>query len=68
MRRGSPRYNCRDKQTAEVHGFHFFLIAMKPGFVRGNIHRDGGYSPHFALFPEGSLDEHLNRRICFGLT
>ena len=32
---------------------------MKPGFVRGNIHRDGGYSPHFAYFPEGSLDEHL---------
>jgi len=49
----------RDKRTAVVHGFHFFLIAMKPGFVRGNIHHDGGYSPHFAYFPEGSLDEHL---------
>jgi hypothetical protein len=32
---------------------------MKPGFVRGNIHDDGGYSPHFAYFPEGSMDEHL---------
>ena len=49
----------RDKRTAVVHGFHFFLIAMKPGFVRGNIHHDGGYSPHFAYFPEGSLDEYL---------
>jgi hypothetical protein len=32
---------------------------MKPGFARGNIHHDGGYSPHFAYFPEGSLDEYL---------
>ncbi|MGA3335495.1 MAG: hypothetical protein ABSC62_15180 [Terracidiphilus sp.] len=56
---GLAQVQLRDKRTAEVHGFHFFLIAMKPGFVRGNIHRDGGYSPHFAFFPEGSLDEHL---------
>jgi hypothetical protein len=32
---------------------------MKPGFARGNIHHNGGYSPHFAYFPEGSLDEYL---------
>ena len=56
---GLAQVQLRDQRTAEVHGFHFFLIAMKPGFVRGNIHRDGGYSPHFAYFPEGSLDEHL---------
>ncbi|MGA2206861.1 MAG: hypothetical protein ABSG10_09020, partial [Terracidiphilus sp.] len=56
---GLAQVQLRDKRTAEVHGFHFFLIAMKPGFVRGNIHRDGGYSPHFAFFPEDSLDEHL---------
>ncbi len=56
---GLSQVQLRDKRTAEVHGFHFFLIAMKPGFVRGNIHRDGGYSPHFACFPEGSLDQHL---------
>jgi len=56
---GLSQVQLRDKRTAEVHGFHFFLIAMKPGFVRGNIHRDGGYSPHFACFPVGSLDEHL---------
>ena len=56
---GLPQVQLRDKQTEEVHGFHFFLIAMKPGFVRGSIHRDGGYSPHFAYFPEGSLDERL---------
>jgi hypothetical protein len=56
---GLPQVQIRDKQTAVVHGFHFFLIAMKPGFVRGRIHHDGGYSPHFAYFPEGSLDEHL---------
>jgi hypothetical protein len=56
---GLPQVQLRDKWTAIVHGFHFFLIAMKPGFVRGRIHHDGGYSPHFAYFPEGSLDEHL---------
>src|ERR1700739_3507862 len=56
---GLPQVQLRDKRTAVVHGFHFFLIAMKPGFVRGKIHHDGGYSPHFAYFPEGSLDEYL---------
>ncbi|MGA3136078.1 MAG: hypothetical protein ABSC88_08810 [Terracidiphilus sp.] len=56
---GLPQVQLRDNQTALVHGFHFFLIAMKPGFVRGNIHHDGGYSPHFAYFPEASIDEHL---------
>jgi hypothetical protein len=56
---GQPQVQLRDKTTEEVHGFHFYLIAMQPGFARGNIHLDGGYSPHFAYFPEGSLDEHL---------
>ena len=56
---GLSQIQLRDNRTAEIHGFHFFLIAMKPGFVRGNLHRDGGYSPHFAYFPEDSLDEHL---------
>jgi hypothetical protein len=56
---GLPQVQLRDNRTALVHGFHFFLIAMKPGFVRGNIHHDGGYSPHFAYFPEGSMDKHL---------
>jgi hypothetical protein len=56
---GLSQVQLRDKRTALVHGFHFFLIAMKPGFVRGNIHHDGGYSPHFAYFPEGSVDEYL---------
>lgn len=56
---GRPQVQLRDKRTAIAHGFHFFLIAMKPGFVRGNIHHDGGYSPHFAYFPEGSLDRHM---------
>jgi hypothetical protein len=56
---GLDQVQLRDNRTAVVHGFHFFLIAMKPGFVRGKIHRDGGYSSHFAYFPEGSLDEHL---------
>jgi hypothetical protein len=56
---GRPQVQLRDNLTGIVHGFHFFLLAMKPEFVRGNIHHDGGYSPHFAYFPEGSLDEHL---------
>lgn len=56
---GLPQVQLRDNRTALVHGFHFFLIAMKPGFVRGNIHHDGGYSPHFAYFPESSLEQHL---------
>jgi hypothetical protein len=56
---GQPQVQLRDQRTDAVHGFHFFLIAMKPGFVRGNIHQDGGYSPHFAYFPEDSVDEHL---------
>jgi hypothetical protein len=56
---GLPQVQLRDKRTEIVHGFHFFLIAMKPGFVRGNIHYDGGYSPHFAYLPERSLDEYL---------
>ncbi len=56
---GRPQVQLRDNRTEEAHGFHFYLIAMKPGFARGNIHRDGGYSPHFAYFPEGSMDEHL---------
>jgi hypothetical protein len=56
---GQSQVQLRDAKTDEIHGFHFFLIAMKPGFVRGNLHRDGGYSPYFAYFPERSLDEHL---------
>jgi hypothetical protein len=56
---GVPQVQLRDIGTGDVHGFHFFLTAMKPGFVRGNLHDDGGYSPHFAYFPEGSLNEHL---------
>jgi len=56
---GVPQVQLRDIGTGEVHGFHFFLTAMKPGFVRGNLHEDGGYSPHFAYFPEESLNEHL---------
>ena len=56
---GLAQIQLRDKRTEVVHGFHFFLIAMKPGFVRGNLHLDGAYSPHFAYFPEDSLDEHL---------
>ncbi len=56
---GQAQVQLRDKRTEAIHGFHFFLIAMKPGFVQGNIHQDGGYSPHFAYFPESSVDEHL---------
>ncbi len=56
---GQPQVQLLDKQTEEVHGFHFFLIAMKRGFVRGNLHLGGGYSPHFAYFPEDSLDQYL---------
>jgi hypothetical protein len=56
---GLHQVQLRDTRTALPHGFHFFLIAMKPGYLRGNIHHDGGYSPHFSYFPEGSLDEHL---------
>jgi hypothetical protein len=56
---GLAQVQLRDVRTAVVHGFHFFLIAMKPGFVRGKIHRDGGYSSHYAYFPEGSVDEYL---------
>jgi len=56
---GQDQVQLREIENGNVHGFHFFLIAMKPGFVRGSLHRDGGYSPHFAYFPEGSLDEHL---------
>ena len=56
---GLDQVQLRDNRTAEVHGFHFFLIAMNSGFVRGKIHCDGGYSPHFAFFPESSLNEHL---------
>ena len=56
---GQAQVQLRDKRSGDVHGFHLFLIAMKPGFARGNIHRDGGYSPHLAYFPESSLDEHL---------
>jgi hypothetical protein len=56
---GQAQVQLRDAQNGVVHGFHFFLLAMKPGFVRGNIHKDGGYSPHFAFFPEGSMDAPL---------
>jgi hypothetical protein len=56
---GLGQVQLREVGTGQVHGFHFFLITMKPGFVRGKIHRDGGYSPYFAFFPESSLDEHL---------
>jgi hypothetical protein len=56
---GLAQVQLRDLRSGIAHGFHFFLIAMKPGFVRGNIHHDGGYSPHFAYFPENSLDEYL---------
>lgn len=56
---GRPQVQLRDLRTQAVHGFHLFLIAMKPGFVRAKLHRDGGYSPHYAYFPDGSIDEHL---------
>ena len=56
---GVAQVQLRDIGTGEIHGFHFFLTAMKPGFVRGNLHEDGGYSPHFAYFPESSLDAYL---------
>jgi len=56
---GRSQVQLQEVGTGAVHGFHFFLIAAKPGFVRGNLHRDGGYSPHFAYFPDGYLDEHL---------
>ena len=56
---GLPQVQLRDNRTAEVHGFHFYLIAMKPGFAGRNIHGEGGYAPHFAYFPEASMDEHL---------
>ena len=56
---GMDQVQLRDLRTGGIHGFHFFLIAMKPGFARGNLHRDGAYSPHFAYFPEGSVNEHL---------
>ena len=56
---GQPQVQLRDQQSSYVHGFHFYLAAMKPGFVRGNIHLDGGYSPHYSYFPEDSLDEYL---------
>jgi hypothetical protein len=57
--RGLPQVQVRDHRTGRVHGFHIFLIGLKPGFVRGNIHHDGGYSPHYAYFPEGSIDKYL---------
>jgi hypothetical protein len=57
--RGQPQVQLRELQTKAVHGFHFFLIAMKPGFLKGNPHEDGGYMPHYSYFPEGSLDRHL---------
>jgi hypothetical protein len=56
---GRSQVQLQEVGTGAVHGFHFFLIAMRTGFVRGDLHRDGGYSPHYAYFPEGSLDEHL---------
>lgn len=56
---GLSQVQLRDTKTGVPHGFHFFLIAMKPGFVRGSLHHDGGYSPHFSYFPQHSIDEHL---------
>jgi hypothetical protein len=56
---GLPQVQLRDHKSGLAHGFHFYLIPMKPGFARGSLHLDGGYSPHFAYFPENSLDEHL---------
>ncbi len=56
---GRPQVQLRDLRTGVVHGFHLFLIAMHPGFVRADLHHDGGYSPHYAYFPENSMDEHL---------
>jgi hypothetical protein len=56
---GEPQVQLRDIRTGDIHGFHFFLTAMTPGFVRGSLHEDGGYSPHLSYFPEWSLNEHL---------
>lgn len=63
---GQPQVQLRDRHTAVAHGFHFFLIAMKPGFVRGNIHRDGGYSPHFAFFPRARSTRTWSPPACSG--
>ncbi len=58
---GRPQIQFRDAKSNAIHGFHLFLVGMKPGFVRAHLHRDGGYSPHYAYFPEGSMDDHLER-------
>jgi hypothetical protein len=57
--RGQPQVQLRDVGTDAPHGFHFFLIAMKPGFLKGNPHDEGGYLPHYSYFPDGALDRHL---------
>jgi len=57
--RGLPQVQLRDLRTGGIHGFHLFLIGMKPEFAKANLHRDGGYSPHHLYFPETSMDEPL---------
>jgi hypothetical protein len=54
-----PQEQLRER-NGNVHGFHFFLLAMEPGFVRRDLHEDGGYSPHFAYFPEESIHPYLD--------
>jgi hypothetical protein len=64
---GKDEWNRPQEQLRErngsVHGFHFFLLAMEPGFVKRDLHEEGGYSPHFTYFPEDSIHPHLEMAV-----
>ena len=57
-----PQEQLRER-NGNVHGFHFFLLAMEPGFVKRDLHQEGGYSPHFVYFPEESMNPHLGMAV-----
>jgi hypothetical protein len=57
-----PQEQLRER-NGNVHGFHFFLLAMEPGFVKRDLHQEGGYSPHFTYFPEDSMNSHLEMAV-----
>ena len=54
-----PQVQLKETESGAIHGFHFYLLSMKPGFIRANIHEGGGYSMYHAYFPNGVMDRYL---------
>jgi hypothetical protein len=63
---GRPQVQLKDTVSGAIHGFHLFLIEMKPDFLKQAIHDSGGYLLSYSYYPEGVLDPHLTELAARG--